>query len=277
MKRILTIQDISCVGKCSLTVALPILSACSLETAVLPTAVLSTHTMFKNGFTFHDLTGEIAPICEHWKREGLGFSCVYTGYLGSFEQLGLVSRLFDEFREEESIYVVDPVMADNGKLYPGFTPEFAAKMAGLCGKADVILPNLTEASFLLGIPYEPDPSPERVRELLKMLCGLGAKIAVLTGVREKERELGVASYNSVTGEFFTYYNEHLPVTFHGTGDVFASAVTGGLARGLSIEKALPIAVDFTVESIRKTMADPQARSYGVNFEEALPMLMERIL
>ena len=152
MKRIVTIQDISCVGKCSLTVALPIISAMGVEAAIIPTAVLSTHTMFK-GFTFRDLTSDIEPIMEHWKNEGFKFDAIYTGYLGSFEQIELMHRLIAEFKGPKTKVIVDPCMADNGKLYPGFTPEFAKAMAGLCAEADIILPNLTEASFMLGEPY----------------------------------------------------------------------------------------------------------------------------
>ena len=152
MKRVLTIQDISCVGKCSLTVALPIISAFGIETAILPTAVLSTHTMFKN-FTFKDLTDELEKISDHWKKEQIGFDAIYTGYLGSFEQIDLVCEIVNILRDENTLVIVDPVMADNGKLYPGFTEEFAKEMAKLCSKADIILPNMTEASFMLGIPY----------------------------------------------------------------------------------------------------------------------------
>ena len=152
MKRILTIQDISCVGKCSLTVALPIISAFGIETSILPTAVLSTHTMFK-GFTFRDLTCDMEPISEHWKKENITFDALYTGYLGSFDQLDICAKMFDDYKTDNNFILVDPVMADNGKLYPGFSQEFADSMAKLCGKADIIVPNLTEASFMLHQPY----------------------------------------------------------------------------------------------------------------------------
>ena len=151
MKRIVTIQDISCVGKCSLTVALPIISAMGVEAAVVPTAVLSTHTMFK-GFTFRDLTEDIQPISAHWEKENFGFDAIYTGYLGSFEQLQLMSEFFDTYKTKDNVIFVDSVMGDYGKLYTGFTPEFAAEMAKLCGKADIIVPNMTEAAYMLNIP-----------------------------------------------------------------------------------------------------------------------------
>lgn len=275
MKRILTVQDISCVGKCSLTVALPIISAMGVEAAVLPTAVLSTHTAF-SGFTFHDLTDEITPIADHWKAQEIGFDALYTGYLGSFRQLELVGKLFDDFGTPDNHIVVDPVMADHGKLYHGFTEEFAASMATLCGKADLILPNLTEAAFLLGVPYEEKPDENRVKELLVMLTNLGCRTAALTGVSLKEGEVGVMSYDSQTGEYFYYAREHLPVAFHGTGDVFASTVVGALARGKTVSEALTMAVNYTVDTISKTMADPDHNWYGVNFESAIPDLVRAL-
>ncbi len=276
MKRILTIQDISCVGKCSLTVALPILSAMGLETAVLPTAVLSAHTVFPN-FTFRDLTADIEPISRHWQAEGLGFDAIYTGYLGSLEQLRLIGDLFDRFRTENTLIVVDPVMADNGKLYTGFTKEFAKGMASLCAKADVILPNRTEAACLLGIPYVAEGyNEDYVKDILVKLTNLGAKRAVLTGVSFVPDKLGVMAYDRQTGEFFQYFTSRIPATFHGTGDVFASTFVGGLMNGLPLKDALALAADYTVACIEDTISDPTRRWYGVNFEPNLPMLMRRL-
>ncbi|MBO5022748.1 MAG: pyridoxamine kinase [Clostridia bacterium] len=276
MKRIVTIQDISCVGKCSLTVALPIISAMGTEAAVIPTAVLSTHTAFSN-FTFCDLTKEIAPICEHWKNAGIGFDAIYTGYLGSFEQIELTERLIADFKTEENIILVDPAMADGGKLYKGFTVDFAKRMASLCAKADVIVPNLTEASFMLGIPYVDCGYDETyIRDVLKKLTDLGCKTAVLTGVSFEAGKLGVMSYNSETGEYFSYFRERIPESFHGTGDVYASTFLGALMRGRSVEDALMIATDFTVESIKATINNTPDRKYGVNFEEAVPYLVSRM-
>lgn len=275
MKRIVTIQDVSAVGKCSLTVALPIISAMGVECAVMPTAVLSTHTQF-SGFTFHDLTGEMAPIAEHWKKEGITFDAIYTGYLGSFEQLKLVSDFFDTFRGENTAVVVDPAMADNGKLYYGFTPEFALEMGKLCGKADLILPNLTEAVFMLGEEYPESYDRAYIQSLLKRLCALGAKKAALTGVSYEKGKVGFELYDSETDTFHAYFNEHLPVSFHGTGDIFASATVGALSGGMEAQEALTVAVDYTLECIRKTLADPNHPTYGVNFEEAIPYLVRRI-
>lgn len=216
-------------GKCSLTVALPIISACGVECAVVPTAVLSTHTAF-TGHTFHDLTGEMAPIEAHWRREGFHFDALYTGYLGSREQIELVQNYFRDFGHRDNLIVVDPVMGDNSKLYAGFTPDFAREMARLAEEADVIVPNLTEAPYLLGIPYRTDRNEEELHELLRDFAGLGAKNVVLTGVSLRPGELGAMGYSAASGTFFYHASEHLPVSFHGTGDVFASALVGALTR-----------------------------------------------
>ena len=272
MKRIITIQDISCVGKCSLTVALPIISAAGVEAGVLPTAVLSTHTAFPS-FTFCDLTGEIAPISDTFEQLGIDFDAIYTGYLGSFEQLSLVSDFIDRFGGNAKV-VIDPVMADHGELYKGFTPEFASAMAKLCAKADLIIPNLTEASFMLDVPYNPDYDEEYVRDLLVKLADLGPGCVALTGISFTPDTIGVYMYDSKKKSFYYYCNEYLTAAFHGTGDVYASAAVGALMRGFSTEEALRIAVDFTLESMKRTLADPLHRFYGVNFEEALPYYID---
>lgn len=276
MKRIVSVQDISCLGKCSLTVALPIISAMGVECAVVPTAVLSTHTMFR-GYTFRDLTDDINPILNHWRKENIKYDAVYTGYLGSFEQLNIVGQMFDEYKNDGALIVVDPVMADNGKLYPGFTEEFAKSMATICGKADVIVPNLTEASYMLGVPYVgSDYDEEYIKDMLKKLCGLGCKKAVITGVSFEKGRLGVMAYNAKTDNYFTYFNTHLPVSYHGTGDIFTSCLVGGLMNDLGLEEALKIAVDYTVDCITKTTENPDSRSYGVDFEASIPMLVKRL-
>ena len=275
MKRILTVQDISCVGRCSLTVALPIISAAGVEAGVLPTAVLSTHTAFPK-FTFCDLTDEIEPISKTFSELDIGFDAIYTGYLGSFRQLGLVSDLIDRHRTDSCMVVIDPAMADNGMLYKGFTPEFARAMADLCGKADLIIPNLTEAAFMLGIEYNPNYDEGYIRDILKRLCALGAKRAALTGISFDPTKLGVYAYDSTTDSYFSYYNDIKPVAYHGTGDIFASATLGALMRGHSVESALSVAVDYTLECIKLTMEDEDRRTYGVNFEEALPYYIERL-
>lgn len=276
MKRILTIQDISCVGKCSLTVALPIISAMGVECSVLPTAVLSTHTAF-NGFTFRDLTDDLEGICNHWKNQNINFDAIYTGYLGSFKQLDIVSNIFKQFKNETNFILVDPVMADNGKLYAGFDQKFADAMAKLCAHADIIVPNLTEAAFMLHHEYIPSGYDEDyIKNILTRLTDLGAKIAVLTGVCLNGKDLGIYGYNKAENKYFSYFREHLPQSFHGTGDVFASTLCGALTRKNDIEEALKIAVDYTVESISETIKNKNRNWYGVDFESCMPYLIERI-
>ncbi len=275
MKRIITIQDISCVGKCSLTVALPIISAAGVEAGVLPTAVLSTHTAFPK-FTFCDLTDEIQKISDVFTELQIDFDAIYTGYLGSFEQLRLVDEFIEAHKKEKTAVVIDPAMADNGKLYYGFTEEFAIEMARLAGKADLVIPNLTEAAFMLGIPYRETYDEAYVKDVLRRLTELGCKRAALTGISLEEGKIGVYAYNAEDGSYFSYFNEKLPASFHGTGDVFASATLGAYVRGMSFNDALALAVDYTLECMKCTVRDPEARFYGVNFEEALPMYIKRL-
>lgn len=276
MKRLLTVQDISCVGKCSLTVALPVISACGVEASVLPTALLSTHTAFTH-FSFFDLTPQFPDITKAWKNEDIRFDALYSGYLGSEEQIRTVSDIYSSFCKKNGFLFVDPVMADHGKLYSGFSPFFAKAMADLCAKADYIVPNISEACFLLDQPYLTDGyTAEDIRAMLRKLTALGAKTAVITGVSLRPDEVGVMSYSSETDSFFEYYTEKLPVSFPGTGDVFASATVGALAHGIPLENALRIAVDFTLASILATCEDPDRNWYGVNFETQLPKLIRSI-
>lgn len=272
MKRIVTIQDISCVGKCSLTVALPIISAMGVETAILPTAVLSTHTMF-SGFTCKDLTDQIKPISEHWKKENIHFDAIYTGYLGSFEQIELVSDFFDTFRSDDNLIVVDPVMADNGKLYPAFDEAYAKENTRLCQKADLILPNLTEASFMTGLPYKTEYDRAYITDMLQALAALGPKYVVLTGVSFSPDKIGVMGLDTKSNEYFEYYTDHVPVSYHGTGDIFSSTVVGALTRGLSLEKAFKTACDYTKSTVEYTFNTLGADRYGVEFEHTLPELI----
>lgn len=276
MKRIATIQDISCLGKCSLTAALPIISAMGIETCVIPTAVLSTHTMF-TGYTFRDLTDDMPLIKEHWLREGFRFDALYTGYLGSERQLSIVSEYFSAFKTDENLIIVDPVMGDNGSLYKGFNEDFALSMGRLCGDADIILPNLTEAAFMLGLDYIGEGYDERyIRELLKRLTGLGARTAVLTGVSLQSGKIGVASYDSEKDDCYMYFHDRVSKSYHGTGDVFASTVVGALMNGIPFPRALQTAADYTADCIRITAEDPDGINYGVYFEALIPQLISVI-
>ena len=277
-KRLLTIQDISCVGQCSLTVALPIISACGLETAVLPSSVLSTHTAGFSGFTFRDLTDDMEGILAHWNKEGLKFDAFYTGYV-SKAQIPLILKIMEETANPGALRIVDPVMADHGKLYPGFDADFPAEMAKLCKGADVIMPNLTEAAFLLNEKYvgdnfeNEDYDEAYIVGLLERLMGLGAKKVLLTGVCYDPRELGCVCYDGNKLEY--YFRKRLDAQMHGTGDVFASSVAGALCRGKSLIDAAALGADFVIESMKATL-DDKSHWYGVKFEKALPWLVQHI-
>lgn len=275
MKRIVTIQDISCVGKCSLTVALPIISAMEIETAAIPTAVLSTHTAFKN-FTYRDLTGDLPKIARHWKQEKFNFDGIYTGYLGSIEQIDILKEFFKQFKTPDNFIFIDPVMADNGKLYAGFDENFVKEMKELCKMADIIVPNLTEASYMLGKEYKEIYSEQEIKDILIELSNLGPKYVVLTGVSFKDNKLGVMSYNKETNEFFTYFKEKIPAKYHGTGDIFASTLVGAITNNNTLEEGLKIAVDYVWETINDTYKTNKKDAYGVNFETKIPYLINRI-
>lgn len=275
MKRIVTIQDISCVGKCSLTVALPIISAMGIETAVIPTAVLSTHTAFKN-FTYRDLTGDLPKIAKHWKQEKFNFDGIYTGYLGSIEQIDILKEFFKQFKTPDNFIFIDPVMADNGKLYAGFDANFVKEMKKLCKMADIIVPNLTEASYILEKEYKEIYSEQEIKDILIELSNLGPKYVVLTGVSFKDNKLGVMSYNKETNEFFTYFKEKIPAKYHGTGDIFANTLVGAITNNNTLEEGLKIAVDYVWETINDTYKTNKKDAYGVNFETKIPYLINRI-
>ena len=273
MKRVLTIQDISCIGKCSLTVALPILSALGLETAIVPTAVLSTHTQFPHP-TFRDLTEDLPPIREHWQELKFKFSAIYTGYLGSARQVDLVLDYFKAFKENGTALIVDPAMADGGKLYAGFDQSFPSDMKRLCSGAEIILPNISEAALLLGVPYPGEEADqESVRHLLKGLSGIGPRYSIITGVTHADGTFGFAGYDRDEDRFFSFGTPKVPMKSHGTGDIFASAFTGLYVRGFSIEEALKAASVYTAGCIRNSSEDPDRVDYAVNFEAELPNLL----
>ena len=275
-KRILTVQDISCVGQCSLTVAQPILSACGIETCILPSAVLSTHTGgFKDVF-FRDLTEDIPKIREHWEKEGILFDAVLTGYLGSSAQVGMVKDIMNSCLRPGGLKIVDPAMADHGKLYRGFDADYVSAMAELCKCADILLPNLTEACLLTGTEYVEDELEESyVRALLEKLAAFGAKYVILKGISFQEGKLGNAVFDAEHDQTRFYFTDKVVRSSHGTGDCFAAAFTGAVLQGNTAYNAAALASDFIVESLLQTADDP-SHWYGVKFEKALPLLVRRL-
>ena len=275
MKRILTIQDISCVGKCSITIALPVLSAMGIETAILPTALLSTHTMFPE-YTKIDLEEQLIPIAEMWQKNDVKFDAIYTGYLGSIGEIEKTIAIIDRFREKDTVVFTDPVMGDHGKLYRGFSPDYAEQNMKLCAKADLIVPNITEACLMTGTEYRTSYGEDYLYELVSQLCEMGAKKVVITGASLSEGKTGVYGLDAASGETFAYQNEKVSASYHGTGDLFSSVAAGAMVRGIDVRSAMKIAADHTAETIRVTMKDPGNPWYGVAFESTIPDLIRRL-
>ncbi len=267
MKRLLTIQDISCVGQCSATVALPLVSACGIECAVLPSAVLSNHTGGFKSWTFADLTPELTNVEKKWIELGIRFDAFYTGYVCE-SQIAPILSIMSSCANEGALRIVDPAMADNGKLYAGFAADFPTKMAQLCKGADFILPNLTEAAFLTGSePKLAGYTQAEIETLIGKLHALGAKGVVLTGVSFEADKLGSAVSD---GQSIQYdFNPRIDRMSHGTGDVYASVFAGALLRGRSPLESAALAADIVCEAIMATEPD---HWYGVSFERAIPHL-----
>lgn len=272
-KRILTIQDISCVGQCSLTVALPILSACGHETAILPAAVLSNHTVGFSGFTCHDLSDDMPKINKQWQAEGITFSAAYTGYLGSKNQIAYVLNIFDTCLDKDSVKIIDPAMADCGKLYPAFNMDFVAAMRRLVAVADITMPNITEAALLTGMEYKENYDETYINALVKKLHAIGANNVVITGVSYNDSTTGIIVSNGTSFDYVTH--EKLPVTCHGTGDVFASSYVGAFMSGKDLKESARIAGNYTLDCIKNTIGDKD-HWYGVKFEPLLENLIEAI-
>ncbi len=273
-KRILTVQDISCVGQCSLTVALPILSACGFETAILPTALLSNHTAVEfNGFTFLDLTSEMEKIVKQWQKENIHFSSIYIGYLGNKKEVDIVKDIYDSILEPNSLKIVDPAMADNGKLYTGFDEEYVNKMKQLVFNSDIILPNISEACLLTDTSYKEQYDEEYIKDLVNKLHYNGAKTVILTGVGYAKEYSGVVVSDN---DNFKYY-QHAKINkqYHGTGDIYSSVFTGMYLSGKSLYEAATIAADFVVECIKNTIDDVD-HWYGVKFESIIPVLTKKL-
>ena len=273
-KKVLAIHDISCLGRCSLTAAIPIISVSGAEVIPLPTAVLSTHTGGFTDFTFRDLTEDMRPIAAHWKKLGVHFDVIYTGYLGSTEQVAIVKEIIRDFSSDDTLVVVDPVMADAGKYYSLITPDFAIGMRELCKMADIILPNMTEAAFLLCEEYKEHCAGAEVEAMLKKLATLGPKKIVLSGVFSEDSSLiGAAAYD-VSSDTVSYsFSEKINGFYHGTGDTFAGALIAALTRNATLEDATRVAVEYTWACIRRTYEEGTDTRYGVDIENEFPTLM----
>lgn len=270
-KKILTIQDISCYGQCSITVALPILSAWGYETAILPSAVLSTHTSGFKNFTVHDLSNEIPKIVNHWKQEGIKYDILYAGYLGEIEHIDLVIQIKNELLNKEGFFALDPVMGDNGKLYPAFDNDYVKAIRRLVKEADIVLPNLTEACFLTDTEYKEEYDEEYIKGIVNKLLELGAKKIVLTGIAYQKEMTGVVVYDENGYQHFTH--PKIAKSYHGTGDVYASTFLGSYLSNNDLYKSTKIAANFVVEAIKNTIDDP-SHNYGVKFE---PLLADFII
>lgn len=275
MKRIASIQDVSCLGRCSQTVALPVISAMGVECAIMPTAVLSTHTCFPD-FVSTDLTDGLLPVARHWREQGIRFDALYTGYLASSRQIAVVLEVLELLAEKDTLFFVDPAMADHGRLYAGFGAEFPALMAQVVSRAKITVPNITEACLMTGMDYRETYDEGYIRALLQGVAALGAEKVVLTGVSFEKECIGFMSYDSVSGQYDSYFNRREPHSYHGTGDIFSATAVGGIMRGMTLRQAFCLAVDFTLHCIEVTRTDPQAAWYGVEFERALPMLTARM-
>ncbi len=268
-------QDISCLGKCSITEVLPIISAMGIETAILPTALLSTHTMFE-GAVYLDLASQIRPITDHWEKEGVTFDAFYTGYLGRIDEIDMALELACRYGSRGAKIIVDPVMGDHGRLYAGFNADYVKANCTLCAVADVVLPNITEACLLTGSEYKDSYDEAYIRELLQRMAALGSGTVVLTGVNLSAGYTGIMGYEKAEDRFFTYQRERLDCTYHGTGDIFAAVSAGGLMRGLPAEKAFALAADYTALTIERSMQQGIEDRWGVCFEETLPWLIEQV-
>lgn len=272
------IHDLSGLGKCSLTAALPVLSAAGVSVGVLPTAVLSTQTGGLNNYTYRDLTCDMRDVMTHWSSIGIKFDAVYSGFLGSGDQVEIVIDFIDQFSHNDTIYLCDPAMADNGALYDTFDNSFVEQMRKLCGKSDIIVPNFTEASLLLNEDYiKPPYSEEYVNSLVRHLSKqFNVKNIVLTGVQFDDKEIGAAAYNR-DSDIVTYsLRKKVDGMFHSTGDLFASSLLGAILNNFDITAAADIAIDFTVSAINKTVQLGGDSRYGLSFELCLPEYMKNL-
>ena len=268
--RIAAIHDLSCFGRCSLTIALPVLSAMGCQCCPLPTALLSAHTGF-SGNTFLDLTVEMGRIADHWAAMDLQFDAIYSGFLGSADQVDTVARFFDTFKKSGTAVIVDPVMGDHGTAYRTCTPDLCRGMRALAENADVITSNLTEAALLLDRPYEEIRQADAYEVVRRLSLG-GRRSVVLTGYFSEPGQTGALCFDRDSGESKAVQTPREPQDFSGTGDLFASVLAGGVARGVPLFQAAQAAADFVRDCIARTLAEGLTEQDGVDFEPLLGQL-----
>lgn len=273
-KRVLAVHDISCVGRCSLTVALPVLSAMGFETSILPTSILSTHTGGFEGYTYRDLSADMNPVADHWRALGLRFDAIFTGWLGTHRHVENLAHLLEAVGQGAEL-IADPVMGDNGRLYATLDGDYVDAMRRFCGRAELLLPNITEAAILTGTEY-PYPGYNRawVADMLRRLIDLGPRVAVLTGVSLQPGRIGAAAMDRYAGRMICYDDAFIPGMWHGAGDVFASALIGAHLRGAPLDRALRLAVTFTARCIRRTRDAGTDERLGLQFEPELITLAD---
>ena len=277
LKRIAAINDLSCVGKCSLTVSLPVVSAAGVECSCMPTAVLSTHTAVFTDYTVRDLSDDMLPIARHWKKEGVHFDGIYSGYMISPGQGEIISEIFDMISNDDTLIIVDPVMADNGSYYAGMGEEMAEAFRKLCAKAHIITPNVTEACCLTGVEYQSAPhSEEYINKLLDGLKKLCSGRIILTGVCPDENRIGNVSWDGRSGEMSACFNDRLPAAYHGTGDVFTSCLAALLVRGAAVDKAVELSAKLVRDSMARSIDSGIPHHLGVDFEGILPQFTAEV-
>lgn len=281
VKRVAAIHDLSCFGRCALTVIIPVLSAMGIQVVPIPTCLLSSHT---GGFTdmhFEDLEPSMQKISDHFERLDLHFDAIYTGFLGSASQIDGVRAFIDRFASEDTLVLVDPVMGDDGELYSTYTPELMRGMSSLCRGADVITPNLTEACFLTGTPYVSTESMSReeldayLLSLCKQLEDTGAEEIVITGIANGDSRLYVCGESIKNHEASLYGFERVGKNYPGTGDLFASVLLGSLLRGDELQKAIHFAADFTRRVMEYSARFATPERDGVALEAMLGELVPR--
>ena len=276
LKRIAAVHDLSGLGKCSLTVALPVISAPGVECACIPTALLSTHTGEFTGWTLTDLSDQMLPIARHWKSTGAAFDGVYTGYLANPEQAQMVEGVLDLIADRDTILVVDPVMADNGSYYSNMGHDMRDAFRRLIRRAHVITPNITEAALLAGVDYVPDGHDGAYLDsILSELAALGPRVITITGVRAGQ-QIGNVALDTETGERFQAFRASHAGLFYGTGDIFASSFAALLVRGATLSQALETATMLTDLSIQRSLRHDTPRRFGVDFEGALPAYIRTV-